>query len=116
MTWCLMRAVLKDRLGLKDEDIVTLSEADGAKDDDPAADPGEHRQGMGGLKKKAQATKDARVVVFLSGHGTRQPDLLRKPGDVKPDGMCEVFLPADFGRLGCGRKTTEELHHRLRIA
>jgi hypothetical protein len=37
------------------------------------------------------------VIVYLAGHGTQQPDVLRPPGDVKPDGMMEVFLPKDFG-------------------
>jgi len=51
---------------------------------------------MVALAQKVVETKEAKVVVYLSGHGTRQPDLLREPADVKPDGRSEVFLPTDF--------------------
>jgi hypothetical protein len=92
----LVRQVLKDRFGFQDTDIVTLSEADGAQDPSRLPNRANIEREMVTLATKVARTKDARVVVYLSGHGTRQPDLLRPPADVKPDGRSEVFLPADF--------------------
>lgn len=39
------------------------------------------------------------VVILLSGHGWRQPE--RRPGS-EPDGMDELFLPADYGPMPPG--------------
>lgn len=38
-----------------------------------------------------------RVVVFLAGHGSQQPANVDR-NDAEPDGMDEIFLPADVGR------------------
>ncbi len=92
----LMRQVLKDRFGFADADVVTLSEAAGAKNPNLLPTYANIAREMADLEKKVKGKKDARVVVYLSGHGTRQPDLLRPPKEVKLDGMSEVFLPADF--------------------
>ena len=92
----LIRQTLKDRFGFQDPDIVTLSEADGQKDPARLPTRSNIEREMVALAKKVIETKEAKVVVYLSGHGTRQPDLLREPADVKPDGRSEVFLPTDF--------------------
>ena len=92
----LIRQMLKDRFEFQDPDIVTLSEADGEKDATRLPTRANIEREMIALAKKVVETKEAKVVVYLSGHGTRQPDLLREPADVKPDGKSEVFLPTDF--------------------
>ena len=92
----LIRQMLKDRFEFQHPEIVTLSEADGEKDPTRLPTRANIEREMIALAKKVVETKEAKVVVYLSGHGTRQPDLLREPADVKPDGMCEVFLPTDF--------------------
>ena len=94
----LIRQMLKDRFEFQDPDIVTLSEADGEKDPTRLPTRANIEREMIALAKKVVETKEAKVVVYLSGHGTRQPDLLREPADVKPDGKSEVFLPTDFAR------------------
>ena len=39
-----------------------------------------------------------RIVVFLAGHGSQQPDQVPPdPKDPEPDGLDEVFLPCDIG-------------------
>ena len=35
---------------------------------------------------------------FLAGHGSRQPEVRPDRENVKPDGLDEIFLPADVGR------------------
>ena len=92
----LIRQTLKDRFGFQDPDIVTLSEADGQKDPARLPTRSNIEREMVALAQKVVETKEAKVVVYLSGHGSTQPDLLREPADVKPDGRSEVFLPTDF--------------------
>ena len=75
---------------------MTLSEADGQKGPTRLPTRANIEREMIALAKKVVEAKEAKVVVYLSGHGTRQPDLLREPADVKPDGRSEVFLPTDF--------------------
>ena len=93
----LMRDVLKKHLGFQDKDIVTLSEVEGSRNPGRLPTRANIEREMVVLAKNVEGQSGARVVVYLSGHGTRQPDLLRDVGDMKPDGMSEVFLPADFG-------------------
>ncbi len=93
----LMHQVLRHRLGFQEKNIVTLSEAEGAKEAARFPTRANIEREMVALANKVAGQSKARLVVYLSGHGTRQPDLLRAPGDVKPDGMSEVFLPSDFG-------------------
>lgn len=42
-----------------------------------------------------QCKKDDQVFVLFSGHGSQQPDR-PTPGDIEPDGLDEIFLPADI--------------------
>lgn len=42
-------------------------------------------------------TSNDRVVVFMAGHGSQQP-ADDDPDDDEPDGMDEIFLPADAGK------------------
>jgi hypothetical protein len=51
---------------------------------------------MGTLIRDAQPGE--RIVVFLAGHGSQQPDEVPpNPNDPEPDGLDEVFLPCDIG-------------------
>ena len=43
------------------------------------------------------AGPDDQVVIFLAGHGSQQP-ADDDPDDLEPDGLDEIFLPADAGR------------------
>ena len=90
----LMRKLLTERYGFPDANVVILSGAEGATVPSRLPTRANIEREMTELAKKVDGKKGARVVVHLSGHGTRQPDLLRP--DPKPDGMSEVFLPADF--------------------
>ncbi|MFZ4396916.1 MAG: caspase family protein, partial [Kiritimatiellia bacterium] len=44
------------------------------------------------------------VFVLLSGHGSQQPDIPTS-GDIEPDGLDEIFLPADIGDWDATNKT-----------
>ncbi len=37
------------------------------------------------------------ALIYLAGHGSQQPDLNPSDDDPEPDGMDELFLPADIG-------------------
>ena len=43
------------------------------------------------------AGPEDQVVIFLAGHGSQQP-ANDEPDDLEPDGLDEIFLPADVGR------------------
>lgn len=43
-----------------------------------------------------EAQKGEQIVIFLAGHGTQQPDTNPSPDDPEPDGLDELFLPADI--------------------
>lgn len=51
------------------------------------------------LKQLANAAKEGdQVIVLLSGHGSQQPnDNPDDPNDPEPDGLDEIFCPADVG-------------------
>jgi hypothetical protein len=103
----LMRELLKCRLDFDEKDIVTLSEAEGQKDKRRYPERAAIDRELSALADKVKGKPDARVVVYLSGHGTQQPDVLRPPAEVKPNGMIEVFLPRDFGRWNGREKRLE---------
>ena len=66
----LIRQTLKDRFGFLDADIVTLSEADGQKDPTRLPTRSNIEREMVALAQKVVETKEAKVVVYLSGHGS----------------------------------------------
>ncbi len=85
----LMRQVLKDRFGFKDENIVTLAEAAGADKKPTRAHIKREFDRLARIAKKGD-----QVVILLAGHGSQQPD--QEPFD-EADGLDETFLPADAG-------------------
>jgi len=88
------------RLGFRDRDTIVL--ADGLEQT-AAARKGDglptRAAILGALKKlAADSQPDDLVLIFLSGHGSRQPDLTPEKRAVpKPDGLDEIFLPIDIG-------------------
>jgi hypothetical protein len=56
------------------------------------------------LAVEAKASPGEQIVILLAGHGSQQPASADDPGDSEPDGLDELFLPADVkgwnGQLG----------------
>jgi uncharacterized caspase-like protein len=91
----LMRTTLVKQFGFAEENIVTLSEADGAKD---AARLPTRANIEREFKRLAEASKPGdEVVILLGGHGSQQPEDPKSP-DPEPDGLDEIFLPRDVGK------------------
>lgn len=38
------------------------------------------------------------AIIYLSGHGSQEPELVTPPQDAESDGMNEIFLPIDIGK------------------
>ena len=99
----LMRERFVSVLGLVPERIQVLS---GWPDD--AAQRPTRDNILGALRGFATgAAKGDRVLVFLAGHGSQQPD--GRDGD-EEDGYDEIFLPSDVGRTvrRAGRKVVDK--------
>src|SRR5262245_50499573 len=89
----LLRRVLLERFGFRDADVVTLTEKAGKGRRPTRANI---KDEFAALAKKARPGD--RVVVLLSGHGSQQPEKdPPDPADPEPDGLDEIFLPADIG-------------------
>ncbi|HEX7377242.1 MAG TPA: caspase family protein [Pirellulales bacterium] len=90
----LLRRVLVERYGFPDANITLLTE-DAGKSNRPTR---EHivREFE---RLIAQAQVGDQVVVLLAGHGSQQPDRPdAKLNDPEPDGLDEIFLPADIDK------------------
>jgi len=88
----LVSDMLVDQFRFSTEDIVVLSEERGSADLRPLK-----QNIVRELEELAeQASTDDQVVIYFSGHGTQQPDDdADSKEDLEPDGMDEVFCPAD---------------------
>ncbi|MDH3584077.1 MAG: caspase family protein, partial [Phycisphaerae bacterium] len=88
----LVRDLLIDQFGFHAKSVRTLYENPDKADGRPIKANIERE-----FKRIAQvAKKGDQVAIFLSGHGTQQPDDDPKnPEDPEPDGFDEVFCPAD---------------------
>ena len=87
----LMRDLLCDRFGFATDRIVILAESIGRPESRPTRANIErefHRLGR-------EAVAGEQVLIFLAGHGSQQPDLNPSADDPEPDGLDEIFLPAD---------------------
>ena len=96
----LMRALLVERFAFPAERIVSLTESSGRADLRPTrANIEREFQRLG-----REALPGEPIVIFLAGHGSQQPDQNPSPNDPEPDGLDELFLPADVkawdGRVG----------------
>lgn len=105
----LMRELLERRFGFKAHDIVTLAEM---SEEGYKPTRVNIAREIGALVGKVKAHRDSRVkprvVIYLSGHGTFQPDSeASAAGKEELDGRDEVFLPADIGQWNAGKQTVE---------
>jgi hypothetical protein len=95
----LMRKLLMEHFDFADNQIVTLTEDSGSR---PT------RFNIEREFQRLAKTADAgdRIVILLAGHGSQQPDdNPDDPQDPEPDGLDEIFLPADISGWDADRKT-----------
>lgn len=91
----LMKELLVGRFGFSSDSIVVLSESAGRDDTRPTRANIKYEF----VRLAKVAKKGDQVVILLAGHGSQQPDQEPPdPGDAEPDGLDEIFLPADVGR------------------
>jgi hypothetical protein len=96
----LFRRVLTDTFGFPEDNIVTLAET-WKQDVRPTRE--NIRQAFAVLAEKAQPGDQ--VAILLSGHGSEQPDQVPPdPNDPEPNGMDQVFLPANAGKPDLKKK------------
>jgi len=89
----LFREVLAD-FEFKDENIVSLTEA--VADGKPAQRPTRANILREFAATESRVQAGDQLVLYMGGHGSRQiAD--EDPNDPEPDGLDEVFLPADVG-------------------
>ena len=97
----LMEKLLVEKFQFPPQSIVKLTEDSGGAAGRPTRANIERE-----FKRLAQSVKPGdKVVIAMSGHGSRQADFLRP--DPKLDGMSELFLPADTGNWNKQTKRVE---------
>jgi hypothetical protein len=86
-------------------DVVTLSEEEGKNNKDRLPTRANIERQFVRLAQEVQ--HGHRVVILLSGHGSQQPekDPPPDPKFAEPDGMDEIFLPADIDSWESTQKT-----------
>ncbi len=90
----LIRRLLTERYGFSTDGIVCLTEDEGV----PARRPTRANIEREFRQLAEQVQEGDQVVVLLSGHGSRQPEQIPPDTDYpEPDGIDEIFLPADVG-------------------
>lgn len=90
----LMREVLLERFGFKEDLIRTLTEESTAH-----GRPIKENIAIELSRLADVAESGDRVVILLSGHGSQQPDDdFDNLTDPEPDGLDEIFCPADIDR------------------
>ena len=90
----LMRRLLQEAYKFPAEAIISLTEDEGS----PARRPTRANIEREFQRLADQARDGDQVVILLAGHGSRQPE--SNPPDPErpePDGIDEIFLPADIG-------------------
>lgn len=88
----LIKSLLCGRFGFPESQVTVLAEASGRPDLRPTRANIEREF----HRLQQQARRGEQVVVFLAGHGSQQPDQNPTPDDPEPDGLDELFLPADI--------------------
>ncbi|MBV8430158.1 MAG: caspase family protein, partial [Solirubrobacterales bacterium] len=90
----LMRRLLQEQFQFPPADLVTLTEEEGTQTRRPTRANIERE-----FRQLAEQVQEGdQVVVLLSGHGSRQPEQIPPDTDYpEPDGIDEIFLPADVG-------------------
>ena len=87
----LMRRLLQERYQFPADGIVTLAEDEGI----PARRPTRANIEREFRRLADQAREGDHVVILLAGHGSQEPENPPDPVYPEPDGMDEIFLPAD---------------------
>jgi len=87
----IMRDLLCQRFGFPEDRIVMLTESSGRSELRPTrANIEREFKRLGDESQRGE-----QIVIFLAGHGTQQPDTTPSSDDPEPDGLDELFLPAD---------------------
>jgi hypothetical protein len=87
----LMRELLEKSYQFPPDAIVTLAESEGRLDRRPTRENIERE-----FHNLAETAREGdQIVILLCGHGARQP---ADPGNHEPDGINEIFLPADVSK------------------
>jgi hypothetical protein len=93
----MFQKVLTESFGFRPEDIVSLTEKDGQQDRERRPTRANIEREFHKLAEQARAGDQ--VFILLAGHGSRQPESdPPHPQYPEPDGIDEVFLPADAHR------------------
>lgn len=88
----LMRDCLMQQFGFAADRIITLSEAEGKKQNDRYPERANIEREF---KRLAEVAKPGdQVVILMGGHGSQQPEK-EDAKDPEPDGLDEIFLPRD---------------------
>ncbi len=87
----MMQDLLCRRFGFPQDRVIMLTEASGRAEFRPTRSNIERE--FKRLGDEAQSGEQ--IVIFLAGHGTQQPDMTPSSDDSEPDGLDELFLPAD---------------------
>lgn len=82
--------LLSDRFGLDPDSVRVLAEGEG-----PDRRPTCSSILAAFQELIGQSGPGDQVLILMAGHGSQQPDAGSDPGDPEPDGLDEVFLPAD---------------------
>ena len=90
----LMGRLLRDRYQFPAEGIVTLTEDQGS----PALRPTRANIEREFRRLAEQAREGDQVVILLAGHGSQEPENPPHPVHPEPDGLNEIFLPADVSQ------------------
>jgi hypothetical protein len=90
----LMRQLLTDKFQFPSDRIQTLSEEAGRSYLAQLPTRGNIVEAISRLAE--MASDGDQVVIFLAGHGARQPE--SGEGEPEVDGLDEIFLPSDVGR------------------
>ena len=89
----LMRDLLRSRFRFPAANITELSDAARSN-----GRPTRRRIEQAFVELARQCNAGDQVVIFLAGHGSLQPEVRPDRENAKPDGLDEIFLPADVGR------------------
>ncbi|MDX1946298.1 MAG: caspase family protein [Pirellulaceae bacterium] len=87
----MMRDLLVERFKIPAANVTVLSEAGGE-----ALRPTRQHIEAAFQRLAKVAKKGDQVVILMAGHGSQQPDI-PSADDPEPDGLDEIFLPADVG-------------------
>ena len=90
----LMGRLLRERYQFPTEGIVTLTEDEGS----PALRPTRANIEREFRRLADQAREGDQVVILLPGHGSQEPENPPDPVHPEPDGLNEIFLPADVSQ------------------